>query len=144
MQHFAAGMSWLAGQAASGLLWAWFISLPILFVFFVSLAWLLKTGRSLSRATKILLTIAPASCIIMLILATAWFWDGRKGYHPEQTEVPLDILVGFAIMALLACVVCIMFARGQRLAASALALPAVWYGFWCYFIAVMAISGQWL
>jgi hypothetical protein len=144
MKSFALRTLWLGGQAFDGVLWLWYVSIPILIFFCLAVVWLIRSKRTLSPAIKALILLAVAGCFGILFMASVWHWDVEWGYHPEQTERPLNILSTFAILSLALSLLLVGFARGQRIAATAIALPGIWFGFWCFFVAVMAISGQWL
>ncbi len=144
MTEFAQHLSWLSLEAFDGVIWLWYVSALILLLFVSAIAWHVKTKLALSRSIKWLIPLMVAGCVGILLMATAWHWNIESGYHPEQTATPLSILDAFACISFLSCALCVAFSRGQRLVAAAIALPGLWYGFWCFFVATMSISGVWL
>jgi hypothetical protein len=116
----------------------------VFLIFVVATVSLVRRPAPVPRTIWLLVFLVLTSCLAILSMGTAWYWDNQNGYHPEQTELPLNMLAALSIASFLAIVVCICLARGRRVAAIGIALPGIWYGLWCYFVAAMSISGDWL
>ena len=144
MKEFALRTLWLGEQAFDGVIWLWYLSLPIFLLGALAIAWLVRSKQPLSRAVKTQVLLMFVACLGILLMASAWYWPAEAGYHPEQTELPLSILNGFSVVLFVSCLACAALARGQRIPAFALALPGIWLGYWCLFVATMSISGIWL
>ncbi len=144
MSHWAR-FGWLAGQAASGLVYEWRTTLVLAFAVPLGLA----IGRP--KAEQYRLVLAHVSMIlapVFLLTLGTWFECqdcspssvGRGARHTGAIAIanwllPLQLVVA----SVLAWV-----SRGWRALAIAVQANILWWSFWATFIAGMSLTGDWL
>lgn len=125
---------WLAGQAASGLRWFWPVTL-VLVALLVAGVWLDYRRGRLKLESRLLWSLLPVIGIALLLGMGAFLWQREKYHHLAD--------VGFGVVVLLA-IVSVVALRRSWLASVSSSLCLLWYAGWCWFVAVMAITGDWL
>lgn len=134
---------WLAGQAASGLLYAW----PVSALVVLAVAYSFRSAPVASRKklvvvflmSQLLLLVPGAHLILGTVLEAP---APRQGAFSPESLTALNVLqVGqFALAAILVY----LAGAGLRLRALSCALPSIWYSLWAWFVAGMSVTGDWL
>jgi hypothetical protein len=127
-------IGWLAGQAADGLAYIW----PVTLVLLVLLACAMFRDSSRARlrlSPRLLYLLCPAVGTLLILLAGSLFEE-----QPARVYLPY---AGFGVAVLLAVIPAVVL-RPAWMTSISSSLCLLWYSFWCCFVSVMSISGDWL
>lgn len=126
---------WLADQAAGGLFYIWPVSVVLLALLVASLVYTFYKRVRLSLK-EVVLVLAPIMGPIAILASGVVLEESRVSY----SLVPAAL---FALNGML-CLYSIWRSPEVRVVTMAASLVVMWYAFWCWFVAGMSISGDWL
>jgi len=129
---------WLTGQATSGLLFFWYVSLPLTLVAMWAVLRLFH-NRPLARSTVVALIVGSLAPVGFLAIGALLKADPGTISKTNAYIALALLLFIFSIF-----VACVAYARGQRVAVSAFLLAASWPLLMTYFVAGMSMTGDWL
>ena len=125
---------WLANQATSGIFYGWQGSI-ILLLFFVSAAiWTLFRKGNIFNKQNIQLAYPFLLSILILIIGTLFERNERFFCLPHIIFVGQ---VGY-------CFYIVYKTKGIRLLSVSICSWSLWFSFWCSFVSVMSITGDWM
>jgi len=132
---------WLTEQAASGLIVLWPVSVSIFALFISSVLIARKRKNTPWRIVAlwaVLLWIFP-----FLILLAGTLWAGAEKY-PSPTEWHGYSIVAIAVVQVVFAAVAVFRVAEARLLMFTIGCSAVWFSFWCLFLAGMSIADDWI
>ena len=119
----------------------WPAQLALFALLIVAVGILIRRRMPLARSSAALCVLIPVWVICFSALAVNFPADRTSPTAVEDTVVPLRALGAAGVIAVLSAMACVYLAKGQRLAASAIALVGGWFAYWVYLVAAMSMSG---
>jgi hypothetical protein len=128
------GVFWIAGQAFSGFGYNLPISIGLIVLVLLAATSDLRKGRFV-RDRRLWLLSLPVLAVLALLITGAVFERMPRLVFLPYLEMILCVI--FAGIAVWRC-------RVMWRTSAALSAFLLYFGFWCWFVSVMSITGDWL
>ena len=132
---------WLFGQANSGLVYAWPITVLLTAVIVAGVIVPKKRPRRSWRRYALL--TAPLVASPFVVLASGAIWAKAAAY-PKEAPGVWTFVLGFMALEVLYSIFAVFKSKDSRLLMLGTSLFVLHYTFWSYFIAGMAIADDWV
>jgi hypothetical protein len=125
---------WLSGQALSGLLYLWPVTLVLVSMLVLAVFRDYSGGR-LKYGRRMFYLLLPAiGTFIILVMGSVF---------EHQPSMAYLLYVAFGVAVLLA-ITSVVVLRSAWMTSGSMSLCLLWYSFWCWFVSTMSITGDWL